>query len=123
MTTKNGNLFARFSDESNRIKRNLVVHHKLFEPRRDGTLSVQNVDGLTHPQIKTAGERVAKQRKKKLLGWAEITRDKVEEIKLTLCVDNKPWRGHAIIKGWPNERHIRLEKQKLLAYASSGVLL
>ena len=45
MTGKDGILFARFALESNKIKKNMVPH-KLFEPRRDRTLSIDGLNML-----------------------------------------------------------------------------
>ena len=95
----------------------------MFEPRRDGTLSVQNIDGLCKSEVVKAGTRAADKTHKTLYGWAKIARAKVEEIELSVCIDNNPWPGHAIIRGWPKERNARLDKQKLLAAYSCGVLL
>ncbi len=94
-----------------------------FEPRKDGTLSVQNIDSLCKSEVVKADACVAKINKKTLYRWAKITRTKVEDIELSRCIDNHPWQGHAIISGWPRERNARLEKQKLLAAYSCGVLL
>ena len=114
MTIEDGDLFARFGIERDKItvKR---VHRKLFEPRKDGTLSVQNIDGLDYSEIKEAGKRIAEINQKQLYGWAKITRALVENVKLVLLIDNDPCPGHATISGWPEERHLRLDKQQFLA--------
>ena len=113
MTIKDRNLFARFGVESSKISKTRA-HFRLFEPR-NGVLSVQTIDDLDHSRIKEIGECVAKKSDKSLYGWAQITRELIEEIKLTLCIDNNPNHGHANIRGWPEEKNIRQDKQKLLA--------
>ena len=122
MTNKDGALFARYALESKRIKTDLIVKPKLFEPRKDGTLSVQKIDDLNKKDIAITGQLVAKKRNKTLYGWARITRSVIEGIELRLCIDNNP-PGHTNIIGWPSERNIRLDKQKVLALASCGILL
>ena len=117
ITGNSGKSFARYGIEKGKITENRVKP-KLFEPRKDKTLSVQNIDDLDHPQIKSIGECVASKNDKTLYGWAKITRSLVEEIKLSLYVDNDPCPGHAIISGWPEERHLCRDKQKLLAASS-----
>lgn len=122
ITGNNGKLFARYGVEKGRIT-NSRVKPKLFEPRKDGTLSVHLIDMLSRSEVIAIGECIAKKRKKTLYGWGEITRLFVEEIKLTLYVDNDPCPGHAIIGGWPKERNAIRDKQKELAENSCGILL
>ena len=104
MTVKDGTLFARFALESNKIK-NDRVPQKLFEPRRDRTLSVQAIDDLDCQSIKSIGKRVANTNRKYLYGWAEITRSVIEGANLKLCVDNDPHCGHATIRCWPEKKN------------------
>ncbi len=106
MTGQEGGLFARFGMEKDRITANRV-HRKLFEPRKDGTLSVYAIDDLSPQEILAAGERTAKHNQKPLYGWATITRIIVEEKELTLRIDNHPYRRHATIGGWPEDRSVR----------------
>ena len=122
MTGKDGILFARFALESNKIKKN-TVPHKLFEPRRDRTLSVQAIDGLNCLSIKSIGKSVANISGKRIYGWAEIKRSVIEGVNLELCVDNNPRCGHATIRSWPEELGSRKLLQKKLALASDPVLL
>ena len=114
--------FVRYAKESDKIRKK-GVHHKLFEPTKSGKLSVQNVDGLEYSEIVKIGIRVAQMDNKWLYGWAKLTRDAFEDAKLQVCIDNEPWDGHTTISGWPEERNIRLDKQKSLAAASCGHLL
>ena len=122
MTSAGGMRFARFGIERDKITKNRV-HHKLFEPRKDGRLSVQSIDSLDRPQIEEIGERVARESNKTLYGWAVITRSLVDEIKLTVCIDNNPHIGHATLTGWPEERNLRLDIQKILAANCCRILL
>lgn len=118
-----GNLFARFAIESSQINNNRI-HRKLFEPRRDLTLSVETIDDLDCPSIIEAGKSVAKKRKKeKLYGWARITRLMIEEVELNVKVDNDPHEGHATISGWPNEKDASISIQQKLATLSCRILL
>lgn len=119
---KVGSLFVRYSKDKDKITRNRV-HRRLFSPRKDGTLSVQNVDGLELPQIKEIGERAAKQDNKSLYGWAKLTRAAFEDASLRVCIDDEPWCGHTTITGWPDERNERINKQQMLASASCGYLI
>ena len=120
MTT--GNCFARFAVESNKINEDRV-HPSLFTPTKDGTLSVETINGRDCDSIIAAGTRVAEQRRKTLYGWAKITRRVIEDTDLIVCVDNNPHEGHATIGGWPKERNIRRDKQKILATACCHVFL
>ena len=122
MTDKDGTLFARFALESKKIKKDRVPH-KLFEPRKDRTLSVQAIDDLDCPTIKSIGKSVAENSKKNFYGWAEIKRSVIEGVNLKLCVDNDPHCGHATIRSWPEEKGDRLLLQQKLAAASRPVLL
>ena len=125
MTHNNdGTSFARFSLESKRIKPSRILP-KLFEPRRDGTLSVQNIDNLDEAAIKQEGLRVAKscKEKKKLYGWAFFARETVDSIGLLLCIDNRPNKGHALITGWPDDQELWLEKQVQLVAGSETFLI
>ena len=122
MTGKDGNLFARFALESNKIKKDRVPP-KLFEPRKNRTLSVQVIDGLDCLSIKRIGKSVANASGKRIYGWAEITKSAIEDVNLKLCVDNNPHCGHATIRCWPEERVICLSLQQELAAASRPVLL
>ena len=121
-SANSGVLFARFGIESNKIKKN-KTSYKLFEPKKDMTLSVQNIDDLDCPQIKVIGESVAKENNKTLYGWARFTRSLVEDINLILCIDNIPHDGHAIISGWPQDSVECLAKQHTLAEESQRCLL
>ena len=122
MTPKDGNLFARFAVENDKINQQRV-HHKLFEPRKDGTLSVEAIDGQDCQSIAEKGKCVADERGKTLYGWAKVTRIVIETADLIVCVDSNPHPGHATIIGWPTDRNIRLDKQKILARDSCGVSL
>lgn len=118
-----GNLFARFAVESNRIN-SIRIHRKLFEPRRDLTLSVEAIDGLDCPSTIEAGRRVAKNMKKeKLYGWAKLTRLMVEEAELNVKIDNDPHEGHATISGWPKEKDASISIQQKFATLSCRILL
>ncbi|MDE0254462.1 MAG: hypothetical protein OYG32_06675 [Rhodospirillaceae bacterium] len=118
-----GNLFARFAVESNRIN-SKRIHRKLFEPRKDLTLSVETIDDLSCAPIIEAGKRVAKgMKKEKLYGWAKITRPTIEELSLNVEVDNHPHEGHATIHGWPKERDASILIQQKLATLSYRILL
>ncbi len=123
MTAKNGNLFARYALEKNKITKSKRVKPKLFEPKKDGTLSVQKIDSLNKHDIQATGNEVAKERNKSLYGWAKITRSVFEGLELMVCIDNNPRPGHTTISGWPKEREVILDIQKLLASASKGVLI
>ena len=123
MTVTNGDLFARFSFAKSRITCDRVKH-KLFQPSKDGTLSVQTIDDLDRGEIKTEGECVRKERdEKKLYGWAKICRSVIEGTSLTVDIDNNPRCGHATVRGWPDEKNAISDKQKHLANASHPVLL
>ena len=121
MTGDEGISFARFGFEKVRITANRV-HRKLFEPRKDGTLSVYAIDELSPQDILAAGERTATHNQKILFGWATITRPVVEAKKLTLWIDNHPYCRHATISGWPEDRSACLETQQFLAANCSKVM-
>lgn len=117
-----GVLFVRYAKVSNKITKK-GVHRKLFEPTKDGKLSVQNIDGLEYSKIVEIGECVAKKDSKSLYGWAKLARSAFEDANLSVCIDNSPCPGHTTISGWPEERNLRLDKQQHLAAASCGHLL
>ena len=117
-----GCLFVRYAKESNKIRKK-GVQRKLFQPTKDGRLSVQNIDGLEYSKIVEIGECVAKKDNKRLYGWAKLAKSAFEDAKLEVCIDNDPCPGHATISGWPEERNLRLDKQQFLAAASCGHLL
>ena len=118
MIENKGDLFARFAVEKNKINHS-GVHRKLFQPRKDLTLSVEMIDSLDRDDVIQAGLAVAEERGKALYGWAEVQRDKIEGIGLSVCVDDRPRPGHATISGWPEDKHISLELEKRLTALSS----
>ena len=125
MTVNNGNLFARFAIERNKInRRNKKVNRKLFEPNKNGTLSVQKIDNLKKDEIHEIGKQVAEARNKSnVYGWAEISRGVFEDHRLKICIDNDPRPGHTTISNWPEEPELNLSIQQDLASASCGVLI
>ena len=124
------NEFARFSVESGKIlsytdpTKPPRILPKLFQPRNDGTLSIQAIDNMSHDDIVAVGEQVRKERgKSTLYGWARIFRKSIEDQELKICVNNIPRKGHTLVIGWPLEKNLISDKQKALAKASMPILI
>lgn len=121
MTKEQGNLFARFVVDNNKINAERV-HFTAFEPPKNLELSVHTIDTLDHKVIVDIGQSVAKKREKNLKGWARIERPTIYEVELEVIIDNKPILGHAKIIGWPDDVQTRKNKMKHLAARSQPVL-
>ena len=115
--------FARFAIEKDRVTKT-KVKPKLFQPRKDLTLSTKAVDDLSFDEIEAAGNRFRNsQNESCLFGWAKTERCIFEQEGLQIFTDNHPEEGHTKIKCWPPEKQFQLDKQKIMAEASSVVFL
>ena len=113
---------TRFVVEKNKMSATRVKA-KLFEPHQ-GKVSVFQTNTWPHERIKECGVTVARDRGKKLHGWAILATHAVPERLggLTVEYDNTP-PGHANITGWPSEPDDILDWQAELAEHSRPVLL
>lgn len=114
----NVDILARFADEKGKITKS-IVKPKLFEPTIKGNLSVFNVSDLSNAEkCKCGYNNVAKQKGRKLYGWAELEWTEFEKIGLEVFQDNDP-QGHANVTGWSTERKARKDQAQLLAKAAT----
>lgn len=120
MTPNGSRCFARFAVDKDKLNKSRA-HHRLFQPKQD-KVSVEAVDELESDEIREAGDKVAKERGKSLIGWALICRVDIEKIGLSVCVDGDPHPRHANIFDWPKDDDIRVEWQKLLAASARPIL-
>ena len=108
---------TRFVVEKNKMTTTRVLP-KLFKPYQ-GKVSVFQTDTWPRERVEECGVTVARERGKKLHGWAILTTRDVPERPdlgsgLTVDYDNTP-PGHANITGWPIEPEDILNWQKELA--------
>lgn len=121
------NFLARFALERGKIKEKageIIVDPRLFEPNSQLLLSTARIEDLTCAEIKEVGINVARKHKtaKHLYGWAQFSRNVINEIGLEIDDDPPPSR-HSDIKGWPKEKEKRVSMRRELALKSKPVLL
>lgn len=123
MSVRAQGLLARFAMESGRLTKN-SVKPKLFEPNRNGELSVYCVEGLHCAEIRRIGDNVVAQigNKKRLRGWGEVDQKVVDEVNLRIERDDTPER-HANIVGWPKEAPERKLRQQELARRARAFII
>ena len=114
-------LLARFAVESGRLTNDLAKP-KLFEPTLAGELSTFDVEGLTGTEVCKLGIGIAKEREKRLHGWGEISCQQIGEAGLEIDRDNDPPR-HVTIRGWPQSREERKQRQLKLASLANALKL
>ncbi len=114
---------TRFAVEGGKLN-NSVVKPKLFEPNRQGNLSVFRTGGLQQNEVKEIGLQVVEDNPNasRLHGWATIERDDVESTGLSVVDDDDPPR-HSNVVGWPEERERVLELKQALASKAEPHLL
>ena len=114
-------LFARFALEKGRVTQD-YAKPKLFEPNKDGELSIFDVVGLSCREKCKLGIPVAKSQNKKLYGWGVVSCKQIKGVGLEIDRDDNPPR-HANILGWPEAPEDRKSKQQELASLANAVRL
>ncbi len=110
--------FARFADENGKITRG-CVKPKLFEPDSNNILSVFNVSNFDDlKKCKFGYSSVAKPKKRKLYGWAELEEADFKNTDLRVDQDDNP-QGHANVTGWSARQQERKNQAQLLAMAAN----
>lgn len=118
---------TRFAVEGGKFK-NGVARPKLFEPNRQGELSVSRTGGLKQPEVQDIGLQVVRDNPNasRLHGWATIERDDVEDIGLRVIDDDEPPRHSNVVgwpAGWPEEREQVLDLMQDLASKADPLVL
>ncbi len=114
-------LFARLALENGRVTQN-YAKPKLFEPNKDGELSIFDVAGLSSEDKCKLEIPVAKTQNKRLYGWGVVSCEQIRKVGLKIDRDDNPPR-HANILGWPEAREDRKSKQQALASLANAVKL
>jgi len=79
--------------------------------------SVFRFQGLPDAEVWSAGEAVARKRKRTLRGRAVVRTEAIQGANLFINPDNQP-RRHASIRGWPTEKHEWMDRAALIAAAA-----
>lgn len=74
--------------------------------------------GLTHSEIRAAGDAAGEPRGRTLKAWGDVLARVVVEIGLSVRPDNVPER-HAVIIGWPEQKDEQLSLSQQLAEAAT----
>ena len=82
-------LFAGFALENGRVTQG-YAKPKLFEPNRNGELSIFDVVGLSCEERCKLGIPVAKTQNKRLYGWGVVSCEQIREVGLVIERDNTP---------------------------------
>ena len=107
---------TRYLFESGKYKSSTgTVRPKAFLPDPHMETSVFRTSGFSDPDIWRIGNKI---RPTPAVARADVLASDVFDAKLTVVPETSEYENHAIITGWPNEKHERLMRATLLADAA-----
>src|SRR3990172_8725119 len=111
-------LLSRFVFNSDHVRLDRTLHHRLFKPRRGDALSLYDVDDLNRDRVCAHGHRYADDPVKGRIhcGYGELRYEAIKVHGLETKYDNSPPRHVSVFL--PEEDERRLELAKAIAAKS-----